>query len=214
MSKKKTLWIAAGIAVVLLIFIIVGTYSYNTNLLNPKGKAAHLSSYLIQQDTIRDRMLRDMDFAPSGNMNQDFLTAVQIHHQATLDMCENYLDHGCNLRVKKKVRKIIKEKNIQLEELQNLSRQELPATTDPESYEVYLDAYNTMLSLNNHVSHGTTTDMTVEEAFAQDMINHHKLAVAMSDSVFSLSYEDEIKNLAKDIVATENKENELMLAIQ
>lgn len=214
MKKKRYLWIATEIAVVLLIFIIVGTCFYNNSLLNPKGKAAHLSSYLIQQDTIRDRMLRDMDFAPSGNMNQDFLTAVQIHHQATLDMCENYLNHGSNLRVKKKVKKIMKEKNLQLEKLQTLSQQGLLNTTDPESYQIYLDAYNTMLSLDNHVSHGTTTDLTVEEAFAQDMIRQHKIAVAIADSILSLSYEEEIKDIARDIVDTENKENELMLVIQ
>lgn len=214
MSKKRKLWFAIEIAAVLLIFITAGTIFYNSSIRNPKGEAARLSSFLIEQDSLRDRLLKDMTLTPSGSIDQDFITAIKLHQNASVQMCENYLTYGSSRRFKKQVRKIIKEKNLELEQIDQLRKQCLDSTTDPESYEIYLDHYNNMLALSSHSTHGISTDLTIEELFAQYMIRHEKMALDMSDSIFSLTQNTSIKEMAQKIADTENKEMEIMAAIQ
>ena len=214
MSKTKKIWMAAGALMVLFIFIVAGTIFYNNSRLNPEDEAAHLATYLIEQDNIHNRMLNDMSITSSGNADLDFLIGMQIHHQAAVNMCESYLTHGSSRKLKRTVRKIIKETREEIAEMEQLSDILVHTSSDPEACQIYMDAYNNMLSLTNHTSHGTSTDMTVEEAFAQGMIKHHQMAIDMSDSILSLTGNSEIKEMAQEIMENQTEEMQIMLAVQ
>ena len=69
--------------------------------------------------------------------------------------------------------------------------------------------------------HGTTPDAMVEElkkksgserdeAFIENMIVHHQSAIDMSDILLESTKRAELKQLAKDIIAAQTKEIELM----
>lgn len=119
MKKVKKRWILAGIAVVLLIFIIVATYFYNNSKINPQSQEAALASYLIEQDEIMKNMERTMEIAPTTNADLDFLYGMIPHHQAAIQMSESYLNYGgSNRKVKKIAKEIIKEQTEEIAEMQ------------------------------------------------------------------------------------------------
>ncbi|MDE6312854.1 MAG: DUF305 domain-containing protein [Lachnospiraceae bacterium] len=214
MSKIKKSWMVLGTLAVLLIFIIAGTIFYNNCLRNPASEAAHLSSYLIEQDNIMDAMLENMTITPSGNAELDFLLGMVAHHQAAVELSHSYLNHGSSRKFKKLVREIIEEQEEEIEEMSRLADKLQKNPTDPEAYEIYMDSYNNTLSLHQHIKHGTSTDMTVEEAFAQGMVKHHQMAIDMANAVYNVTNNSEVQELAQDIVDMQTDEIQTILAVR
>lgn len=214
MRRTRKLWMVTGVLVVLLIFIIAGTIFYDNSRRKPEDEEAHLSSYLIEQDNIMNYMLADMNITPSGNAELDFLQGMLVHHQASIDMCQSYLTHGSSRKLKKLAREIIEEQTEEIAEMTTLTNHLPQTSSDPEAYETFMDDYNNLLNVQQHTSHPTTTQMTVEEAFAQGIIKHHQMALHLADSIYNLTNNREVKELAQDISENQTEEIRIMMAVQ
>ncbi len=208
MKKVKKRWILAGIAGVLLIFIIIATLYYDNTKANPQGEEAALASYLIEQDEIMKNMERTMEIAPTTNADLDFLYGMIPHHQAAIQMSESYLNYGgSNRKVKKIAKEIIKEQTEEIAEMQKTAaRLEKIGISDVKTEEDYLAAYNELISEDHYLKHGTTATENIDQAYAQGMIIHHEMAVEMAKSILAYSINDDIRDFAEDIFELQQEE--------
>lgn len=208
MNKRKKCWIAAGIGAVLLLFIIVGTCFYNNSKANPKSEEAALASYLMQQDDIMAHMMNQMAITSSGNDDLDFLYGMIPHHEAAIRMSETYLTYGgSNRKLKKIAKEIVKEQTEEVAEMQTLAAKlEQTAATDASNTQTYLDAYEQLMSSEHYMHHGTNTTENVEQAFAEGMIMHHKMAVDMAQAILTTTANEDIEDFAEDIIELEQDE--------
>lgn len=208
MKKAKKYWILVGIAGVLLIFIIVATVFYDNSKIDPESEEATLASYLIEQDDIMTNMVNTMTISPTTNADLDYLYGMIPHHQAAIQMSENYLNHGgSNRKLKKIAKKIIKEQTKEVEEMEKTAaRLENSAISDTTTEEAYLAAYNEMMSERHYTTHGTVTTKNIDQAYAQEMILHHEMAVDMSEAILANSTTNDIHDFAENILELQQEE--------
>jgi len=60
------------------------------------------------------RMMRDMDAAPTGDVDADFVAAMIPHHQGAIDMATALLRHGHNERLRRLAQEIIVEQQQEI----------------------------------------------------------------------------------------------------
>jgi uncharacterized protein (DUF305 family) len=61
-----------------------------------------------------DRMMRGMDAAPAGDVDRDFVTMMEPHHQGAIDMAVAELRHGRNEQLRRIAQEIIIEQQQEI----------------------------------------------------------------------------------------------------
>lgn len=208
MKENKKRWILAGIAAVLLIFIIVATLMYRNNKAKPQDEEAALASYLIEQDSIMTNMVNSMEITPTTNADLDFLYGMISHHKAAIEMSKNYLNtEGSNRKLKKIAKTMIKKQTKEISEMQKTAaRLEQNGISDTATEEAYLSAYNEIMSKPHYLEHGTDTSQNIDQAFAEGMIMHHEMAVEIALAILTNSTNDDIHDYADNILKMQEEE--------
>lgn len=169
-----------------------------------------LEAYLNDQDKIMMAMMRDMsEIEKSGNASIDFLEGMIPHHESAVDMAESYLKYGGeNQELKEMAESIIETQTDEIWQMKALI-DELAALgqTDTEKEEAYLKEYNEMMSAH-HEGHSSADN--IDQAFAEGMHMHHKMAVDMSKAILNYADEGAVKMMAQNIVRTQEDEMEKM----
>ena len=184
--------------------------SGSSNASEESGEA--LSKYLSEQDKIMADMMNGMAVEPTGNASLDYLKGMIPHHESAIDMSESYLKYGgSNPDLKQLAEDII---NAQTDEINQMNRliQEIESSgkKDEEKEKKYLEAYNKMMEGHQHMGHGTSSAKDVEQAFAEGMMMHHQMAVDMSKAILEYTDNDEVLQLAEDIIDAQEDEIKLM----
>lgn len=174
-----------------------------------------LTLYLNEQDLIMTGMMEKMEVEPSGNASLDFLRGMIPHHKAAIEMADSYLDYGGKNEALFALAKSIIE--AQTDEIDQMNRliQEIEASGegDEEKETGYLEAYNKMMAGHGHMNHGGTDVSDVELAFAEGMLMHHQMAVAMAEAILDYTDHEGVRKLAETIIDTQEQEIEQMQAI-
>jgi hypothetical protein len=63
--------------------------------------------FLKENDAAMQRMMTDMMFPPSGNIDRDFANMMIAHHQGAIDMAKAYLRSGKNAALLRMAQEII-----------------------------------------------------------------------------------------------------------
>lgn len=174
----------------------------------PSAEAsAPVDQYLAEQDQIMSDMMKNMEVEASGNASVDFLKGMIPHHQSAIDMAQSYLKYGgVNQDLKQLAEDIIQAQTGEMELMDQLIQEiEASGETDTEKEQGYLDAYNQMMAGHMHMGHGSSSS-SVERAFAEGMIMHHQMAVDMSEAILDYTDHDQVRRLAEDIIAAQEKE--------
>ncbi|GBD15797.1 hypothetical protein HRbin26_00690 [bacterium HR26] len=151
--------------------------------------------------------------APSpGAMMSDeqFLAAMIEHHQGAIDMAKIALERAEHPEVRQLSEEIIATQQAEIEQMRTWQREWFGAEATP----------------GGHAGHGMSDeemgmDVDLEElrraepfdrAFLEAMIRHHEGAVRMAEQIRSSTQRPELRELADDIIATQQREIEQMRA--
>jgi uncharacterized protein (DUF305 family) len=69
----------------------------------PSAEAA----YLAENNAAMDKMMRDMEVAPTGDVDRDFVAMMTPHHQGAIEMALAVLKYGKNEQLKRIAQEII-----------------------------------------------------------------------------------------------------------
>lgn len=169
-----------------------------------------LSDYLKDQEEQMSRMDTGMREIPeSGSAAVDFLTGMIPHHQAAIEMAQSYLKYGGeNSELKQLAEEIIEAQTQEIDQMRQLAdRLKEEKDGNAEQARAYRAEYEKMFEDGSHDHHMTqSTPATVDEAFAEGMIMHHKMAVDMSRSVLEYTDQKEVTQLAETIIEQQEQE--------
>lgn len=171
-----------------------------------------LAEYLEEQEDIMEDMIDDMEIEPSGNASLDFLRGMIPHHEAAIEMSEEYLEYGGNHPDLRQIAEdIISSQKDEIELMENLIYTiKTSGKKDETKEQKYLNAYSQMMSSEQHMSHGVSSAQDVEQAFAEGMIMHHQMAIDMSKAILDYTDDDEVRRLAEDIIEIQGEEIQAM----
>jgi len=70
--------------------------------------------FLEENDLAMDRMMRAMHVAPTGDVDFDFVTMMEPHHQGAIDMAQAELRYGRNEQLRRIAQEIIVEQQQEI----------------------------------------------------------------------------------------------------
>lgn len=173
-----------------------------------------LDKYLTEQASIMMGMEDEMLIRESsGSASVDFLKGMIPHHEAAVSMSESYLKYGGEIpELEDMARDIITAQKKELDQMNELLKQyEADGEEDPEKETQYLEEYSKMFgadSMSHHTGHAAAEN--IDQAFAEGMIMHHKMAVDMAEDILEYTEYDEIRELAQNIIDVQTEEIERM----
>ena len=155
-------------------------------------------NYVTEQNDIMNKMQEEMDkVQDTGNATLDFLYGMIPHHESAVEMSKSYLKYA-----KEKQDPAFKEMAEEMKEMAKAI--ETDKELDYEDEQSYLKEYHSMMK-DHDMSHNMVTS-DVDTAFAEGMMVHHQMAVDMAESILKYTNNEEVIELAKNIVETQNEE--------
>lgn len=206
MKKRINFWVI-GIAV---FAVIIAAWAIAFNFKNSKNASVEsLSLYRKDQDTIMEKRMKDMlDIPVSENEAVDFLEGMIPHHESAVAMAESYLKHGGDQKTLKPLAEdIITVQKDEIKQMQTLIQKLDSSKNHSRSRSSsYMKEYRQMFH-QSHSGHTSSADASsIDEAFAEGMIEHHQMAVDMSELILKYTKQKDVTKLAKNIIKTQQAE--------
>lgn len=236
MNKKTWYWIIGIIAALLVIFLFWGMFRDNpgeTQITPSETPAASQTEsstsaesnqtdsansdytrYMEEETAIMDRMMRDMELTEeTGNSALDFIAGMIPHHEAAVSMAESYLNHGgSHQQLKPLAEDIISAQKTEITQMKNMQKEIADSgRTNQQQADAYRKEYQKMMAAH-HEDHSTMDhsamnhSASIDTAFAEGMIMHHQMAVDMAKAILGNTDEQELLELAQQIVDTQETE--------
>ncbi|MDO4274182.1 MAG: DUF305 domain-containing protein [Eubacteriales bacterium] len=190
------------------------SHSNTTDNSNSQSADDNLTAYMEDQDRMMNQMMIDMENIPkSDHAATDFLAGMVPHHEAAVAMAESYLKYGGeNEQLTKLANSIIETQTKEIEDMNSLMQEYHAAQKeDPDTADAHMEKYKEMFA-SHHMGHSTSAD-SVDAAFAEGMIEHHRMAVEMAENILEYTDEEDVINLANNIIATQKEEIEEMQSV-
>lgn len=194
----KALFIASFTSIILM------SGCTNTTVVNPAtpSPVTNHTTSPNQLMTVMNNMMAKMHGAMmTGSTDQDFATMMIEHHKGAVEMANIELQSGKDSQLKTMAESIIKAQQSEITKFQDFLTKNPSTTmdmdmTNPSNKEL-MDTMNmTMPQLKGN------TDFD----FATLMIPHHQSAVDMANVELKYGKFDEIKKIAQQIIADQQKE--------
>jgi hypothetical protein len=90
------------------------------------ARDANAQAYLAQNELAMNKMMADMDVAPTGDVDQDFVAMMVPHHQGAIDMAQAVLRYGRNEQLRRIAQEIIIEQQQEIAAMRVALGQPLP----------------------------------------------------------------------------------------
>ncbi|MEI2579134.1 DUF305 domain-containing protein [Scytonema sp. PRP1] len=157
-----------------------------------------------------------MDLGPAdANYDLRFIDAMIPHHQGATEMAKEAQQKSKRPEIKKLADEIIKAQNKEIAELKQWRTAWYPKA--PSTATAWNTQQNQTIAMSPEQSKAMRMDMDLGTAdaefdlrFINAMIPHHEGAITMAQDALSKSNRPEIKNIAKDIVSSQQKEIDQM----
>lgn len=201
MNKKSKLY---TIAILVCVFTVLG--------FNQKNSTAYvednLTKYLNEQSSEMSTMMENMkSIKPTGDVALDFLYGMIPHHKAAIEMSKSLLKYGGeNEQIKEIAENIVKGQSEEIDQMKNMIKCiESNPQIDEKKEQEYLKEYNKMFAKNMNEKDKSKIN-SVDKAFAIGMIKHHEMAITMAQDVLKYTNNQDIINLANNIIKSQNSE--------
>lgn len=161
-------------------------------------------------------MNNSMDNGPAdANYDLRFIDAMIPHHQGATEMAKEAQQKSKRPEIKKLAGEIIKAQNKEIAELKQWRTAWYKKA--PSAPTAWNAQKNQTIAMSSDQSKAMRMDMDLGAAdaefdlrFINAMIPHHEGAITMAQDALSKSKRTEIKNIAKDIVTSQQKEIDQM----
>lgn len=193
----------------ILYFFIAAAVSASLLSACNNNKKDTVDNYTTEQSDIMKKMQEDMEkVQDTGNATLDFLYGMIPHHESAIEMSKSYLKYAKNKenpRFKDMAEDIIETQEEEIKEMQKMAKSiEENKVIDYEDEQSYLKEYHAMMK-GHDMSHNMVTS-DLDTAFAEGMIMHHQMAVDMAESILKYTNNEDVIELAKDIIDTQEEE--------
>lgn len=168
----------------------------------------HTCQYLATYKHIYHTMKDSMDKAPiTGNATLDFLYEMIPHHEAAIAMSKNILKYTDNAQLKALAQAIINKQTQEVTYMKSLLDKlshtaDLPKDDDT----AYLKAYHTIMSEMDKGMSAKPTTSNVNILFLEEMIPHHKGAIAMAENILLYTTNPSVHKLAQQIISSQKEQ--------
>lgn len=168
-----------------------------------------VDNYTTEQADIMKKMNEEMEkVQDTGNATLDFLYGMIPHHESAIEMSKSYLKYAKereNPAFKELAEDIIETQEEEIKEMREMAKAiEENKEIDYEDEQSYLKEYNAMMKGHNMSHNMVSSDL--DTAFAEGMIMHHQMAVDMAVSILKYTNNEDVIDLAKDIIDTQEEE--------
>lgn len=157
-----------------------------------------------------------MDLGPAdANYDLRFIDAMTPHHQGAVEMAQEVLEKSQRPEMKKLSQDIITAQKREIDQMKQWRRQWYPkADSKPMAYHAQMGHMMEMSSeqIQMMMMKGDlgAADAEFDLRFLNAMIPHHEGALVMAKDVLSKSKRPEMKQLAQEILASQQKEIDQM----
>lgn len=191
--------------------------------------------YMEEETAIMDRMMRDMELTEeNGNSALDFIAGMIPHHEAAVSMAESYLNHGgSHSQLKPLAEDIITAQKSEITQMKEMQKKITESgAKNQQQADAYRKEYDKMMAAHHadhgSMNHGTSAENSdtgasdsagtsgstgasdsvepIDIAFASGMIMHHQMAVDMAKAILNNTDEQELLDLAQQIVDAQETE--------
>ncbi|MGL4736095.1 MAG: DUF305 domain-containing protein [Cellulosilyticaceae bacterium] len=165
----------------------------------------HTCQYIATYKHIYHTMKDHMDKAPiTGNATLDFLYEMIPHHEAAIGMSKNILKYTDNAELKTLAQKIITAQEQEVGVMKGLiaklqQSSDLAKDDDTE----YIKAYHAIMAEMDKGMSAQPNSSNVNVLFLEEMIPHHKGAIAMAENILLYTTNPAVHKLAQQIVQTQ-----------
>lgn len=109
--------------------VAVGTLAALSAVAAPaEGNGGDEGPFLAENDVAMTRMMADMEVAPSGDVDRDFLAMMIPHHQGAIDMAKAVLRYGKDEQVRRIAQGIVVEQEQEIAVMRLLMQRATAAT--------------------------------------------------------------------------------------
>ncbi|HEY9606387.1 MAG TPA: DUF305 domain-containing protein [Allocoleopsis sp.] len=157
-----------------------------------------------------------MDLGPAdANYDLRFIDAMTPHHQGAVEMAKEALTKSQHPEIKKLAQDIISAQNREINELKQWRQAWYPqAESTPMAHNAQTGQMMPMpqSQMQDMMMKGDlgAADAQFDLRFINAMIPHHESAITMAKDALSKSKRSQIKKLAQDIIASQQKEIDQM----
>ena len=151
-------------------------------------------------------MARQMVMENGEYSDERFIDAMVPHHQGAIAMAEVALKNADHQEIKELSRNIVSTQQAEIEELKAIKQQEFGTSNVPmEMSSEQMRGMGMMMDPQE-----LANKEPFDKAFIDAMIPHHQSAIDMAQVAYQKSKVPEIKELAENIVAAQQREIEQM----
>lgn len=162
--------------------------------------------YMDSMDDMHEDMMEGIQ---ANDADVAFAKGMLPHHEGAVDMAEIQLKYGKDETLRKLAEDIISAQEAEIEQMENW----LDANPDSEEQaytQEMQQAYDdSMKSMHDDMMQGILSE-DADMAFAKGMLPHHQGAVTMAEVQLKYGKNDQMKQLAQDIITAQKSEIELM----
>ena len=153
-----------------------------------------------------------MDLGPAdANYDLRFIDAMRMHHQGAIEMAKEAQQKSKRPEIKKLASSIIADQNREIGQMKQWRQAWYPKAGDqPMAYDTKMGR---MMQMSSNQMQGMmmmgdlgAADSQFDLRFINAMIPHHEGAVTMAQDALKKSQRPQIKQLAKEIIAAQQKE--------
>ena len=174
----------------------------------------------MTMETMDETALADhnmaMDLGPKdAEFDLRFIDGMILHHQGAVVMANSALQNSSRDEVKQLAREIIAAQQVEIEQMQKWRSAWYPdAGTEPVMYHAQM-GHSMAMTPQMQAEMAMSGDLGKADAefdlrFSNAMIPHHEGAVVMAEQVLEKSDRPELQQLAKEIIAAQQPEIDLM----
>ena len=162
---------------------------------NHAGAENHMKN---MHDAMNNMMSQMQTMKPSGDADYDFAMMMKHHHQGAIDMAKSEIAGGTDTTLKQKAEKMISEQQSEIATLDKVLQSGSPTGTS--------DFGQKSMGMMTPMNEIKMESGSLDAMFASMMIPHHQDAVKISQQYLKVGKNAELKEVARNIVSSQQKE--------
>ncbi len=162
--------------------------------------------YLATFHYILDNMIRGMTEARlTSSISRNFIVQMIPHHQAAIDMSRNILHYTTNIALQDIALDIVREQTKSIENMQEIECCCSRLENTQREVCLYQERVERIMQVMFSGMENACAGNQINADFIQEMIPHHKGAIAMSENALCYNICPELKPILQAIISSQKK---------
>lgn len=172
----------------------------------PEAMTSFGQEYHDGMMTMHKAMMAGMN---ANDADVAFAKSMLAHHQGAVAMAQTQLKYGKDEQMNQLAKDIIDAQQKEIEQMQKWLNSH-PDTEAQPNTQAMQQAYEQSMGPMNSDMKSASQDSDADMAFAKGMLAHHQSAVAMAKVQLEYGKDEQMNQLAKDIIKAQQSEIEVM----